>query len=58
MRDKKWEYKVERVKPAIFGTTDKQNAQIEERLNRLGLEGWELVNVVLYGQQRHLYLKR
>jgi len=58
MRDRKWEYKVERIKPAIFGTADKQNAQIEERLNRLGLEGWELVNVVMYGQMRHLYLKR
>lgn len=58
MREKRWEYKVERIRPAIFGTADKQNAQIEARLNRLGLDGWELVNVIMYGQQRHLFLKR
>lgn len=58
MYDRKWQYKVETVKPNVFAGTEKQEALIQERLTRLGLEGWELVSVCLVGHHRQLYLKR
>lgn len=47
MSDKRWQYKVETVKVSLWGSkVEKQDAQIQERLARLGLEGWELVAAV------------
>lgn len=59
MSDKRWQYKVETVKVSLWASkVEKQDAQIQERLARLGLEGWELVAAVPYGYSQRLYLKR
>lgn len=57
MHDRKWQYKVETVKMNSFSIV-KSDAQLEERLMRLGMEGWELVNSIVYGASVKLFLKR
>lgn len=42
MSDIRWSYKVIDLKGSFFRATV-SSAQIEETLNRLGLQGWELV---------------
>jgi len=50
-----WIYKVVTLKPALFGV---KNEQAESELNRLGLQGWELVNALQVGMSVTLYLKK
>ncbi|KAF1717415.1 hypothetical protein CSC74_00260 [Pseudoxanthomonas yeongjuensis] len=52
---KRWSYKVMEVKPAFTGL---KSASIEEQLNQLGLQGWELVSVLHAGLGAWLYLKK
>ena len=57
MASERWSYQVIEIKPSLFGS-NRDAAQ--ERLNQLGLLGWELVSVV---QRRRffmiqLYLKK
>ena len=40
----RWQYKVEEIKPTFLGSI--KPVDIEERLQALGLQGWELVNAV------------
>lgn len=40
----RWHYKVEEIKVSLLGGL--KPAAIEERLQALGLQGWELVNAV------------
>jgi len=42
----KWRYKVERVKFPMWSKENDQTALIQEKLTRLGMESWELVNVI------------
>ena len=42
MRDKQWEYKVEWFSPGIFSYGKKSAEVMQDKLSRLGLEGWEL----------------
>jgi len=42
-----WSYKPEKV-----------DAQINEKLTRLGMEGWELVAIKPFGHYTQMYLKR
>jgi len=58
MYDRKWQYKVETVKPNMFSGQDKQDQFVQERLNRLGMEGWELVSVKPYGHYAQFFFKR
>jgi len=59
MNERRWQYKVETVKTSIWNNKpDKVDAVIQDRLTRLGVEGWELVAVVPYGHLNRLYLKR
>lgn len=59
MRDVKWQYKVETFKQSAWSYKPKDvDAQISERLNRLGLEGWELVAIKPYGHYTQMFLKR
>jgi len=59
MSNARWQYKVETVKTSVWSSDPKKgDAQIEDRLRRLGNEGWELITVASYGHYNRLYLKR
>lgn len=59
MNERRWQYKVETVKNSVWNSKpEKIDAIIQDRLTRLGVEGWELVAVVPYGHMNRLYLKR
>lgn len=59
MQNRKWNYKVETIKVGIFFSQEKQDAVIEERLNRLGMEGWEFVQLIHgYGTYPRVVLRR
>jgi hypothetical protein len=57
MASDRWSYQVVQVKPNFLGSTA---ATAQERLNQLGLQGWELVAAIQ--SQRfapvQLYLKK
>lgn len=46
MHEHRWQYRVETIKPGTFKKQDEKNQEVEERLARFGMEGWELVTVV------------
>lgn len=52
---KRWNYKVVEVKPPFLGIKPRQ---VEETLAQLGVQGWELVQVVPNGLSTWLYLKK
>ena len=59
MRDARWQYKVESFKQSAWSYKPKDiDAQISEKLNRLGMDGWELVAIKPYSLYTQLYLKR
>jgi len=59
MSSGRWQYKVETVKVSVWASKiEKMDQQIQDRLTRLGVEGWELVSVVPYGHSQRLFLKR
>lgn len=59
MSDKRWQYKVETMKVSVWTSKmEKIDSQIQDRLTRLAVEGWELVSVVPCGHMNRLYLKR
>ncbi|MCI4568995.1 DUF4177 domain-containing protein [Lysobacter sp. CFH 32150] len=43
MASERWTYQVVEVKPGFLGSS---REAVQERLNQLGLQGWELVSVV------------
>jgi hypothetical protein len=57
MANERWSYQVVQVKPNFLGST---GTAAQERLNQLGLQGWELVSAIQ--SQRfapvQLYLKK
>jgi len=59
MRDGRWQYKVETYKSSMWSyKPEKVDAQINEKLTRLGMEGWELVAIKPFGHYTQMYLKR
>ena len=59
MHDRKWQFKVMTVKVGAFKSQEKNDELIQEKLNRMALEGWELVTVAHpYGGYPRLYFKR
>jgi len=55
----RWQYKVETVMTSMWSNKPgKTDSLLQDRLTRLGIEGWELVSVVPYGHLNRLYLKR
>jgi hypothetical protein len=59
MRDARWQYKVENLKQSAWSyKPEKNDAQISEKLNRLGMDGWELVAIKPHGLNTQIYLKR
>lgn len=57
MHDRKWQYKVETIKMSAFSAS-KNDAVVQDSLNRFGMEGWELVSSLLYGTSVKLFFKR
>lgn len=57
---RKWRYKVERIKTPTFANVADKAKATQETLDRLGMEGWELVTVeaVSGGGYPLFYLKR
>lgn len=58
MYDKKWQYKVETIKLGAFSSPEKHDGVLQDRLTRLGMEGWDLVSTLSYGTSVRLFLKR
>ena len=59
MIERKWQYKVETIKAGVFSSQEKQDALIQDRLNRLGTEGWEFVQLVHgYGTYPRVILRK
>ena len=58
MANERWTYQVVEVKPGFLSLTTREAAQ--ERLNQLGLQGWELVAATQPHrfQAVQLYLKK
>ncbi|MBL1431649.1 MAG: DUF4177 domain-containing protein [Robiginitomaculum sp.] len=56
----RWSYKVEHIKYEMFTNRETRNSNIEDTLNRLGMEGWEMVEVMTSpgGSGLDFYLKR
>jgi len=56
----KWKYKIAIAKIPTFAKEADKLSAVEDKLNRLGMEGWELVNAFpIPGHGRtHLYMKR
>jgi len=58
----KWRHKVEYVQLSYFKKAQDRTATIQEKLNRLSMESWELVTAVpdpaTSGISVYLYLKR
>ena len=45
MHDHRWNYRVEMIKTGTFKKQEEKNQEITDRLNRLGMEGWDLVSI-------------
>jgi len=59
MREHRWNYRVITIKPGTFKKQEDKNLEIEDQLNRLGSEGWDLVSVVsATGAHPQFFLKR
>lgn len=56
MSNERWEYKVVVAPMSLWGIS-KPEAMVEV-LNREGMQGWELVNVVQHGTRLTCFLKR
>jgi hypothetical protein len=55
MANERWAYQVIDIKAKFWGM---RGADVQAELNRLGLQGWELVAVQPFGMATRLYLKR
>lgn len=53
--NRRWSYKLVEVKPSFLGL---KSSEVEEALNQLGLQGWELVSVANIGMTIRLYMKK
>ena len=56
MSNERWEYKVMLAPVSVWGTSKPE--LVTEALNREGMQGWELVNVIQHGTRLNLFLKR
>lgn len=51
----RWSYKVVELKPSFIGL---KAVAVQDALNQLGAQGWELVSVLNQGLAIRLYLKK
>ncbi len=59
MSDTRYHYKVVTVKVGAFASQEKRDQLIADKLNKLALEGYELVTVSHgYGSYPRLFLRR
>lgn len=57
MTNERWQHKVVEIKSKWHGGMDLD--EVQTQLDRLGLQGWQLVSVVQrWGENMQLYLKR
>jgi len=56
--DHKWQYKIVKIGTGAFKSDKTKMAEMEDALNRLGLERWELVNIQAREFATAAYLKR
>ncbi|PHR92973.1 MAG: hypothetical protein COA69_06550 [Robiginitomaculum sp.] len=56
----KWKYKVIRIKTPTFAKAEVKAEVQQDALNRLGMEGWELVDILIGAHETspQYYLKR
>ena len=52
---KRWTYKVVEVKAPFLNL---KTEMVQDALNQLGLQGWELVSTLAYGTSVRLFLKK
>jgi hypothetical protein len=55
MAERRWNYHVAEIKPGLFGI---RSEQLQAELNRLGTQGWELVQVQMMGMTLRAFFKR
>ncbi len=58
MSHQRWQYKTLQLKTPAFSTVDQKAEQIDEMLNRVGLEGWELVSITHDSMHMWAFLKK
>jgi len=60
MLDRKWQYKIVKLGGGVFKSPKNRDTEIDDAINRLGLERWELVNAQrAYGESHTMfYFKR
>lgn len=55
MAERRWSYHVAEIKPGLFGI---KTEQVQAELNRLGTQGWELVQLQMMGMTLRAVFKR
>jgi hypothetical protein len=55
MAEQRWSYHIAEIKPGFLGF---KRDQLQTELNRLGAQGWELVQIQLHGMVWRAILKR
>lgn len=56
MANERWQHRIVEIKPRWTGGPAIGNIQSE--LDRLGMQGWQLVTATQHSGRTHLYLKR
>ena len=58
MSTNRWQYKTVHLKTSTFGANEKKAEQMDDTLNRLGAQGWNLVNAAHDGAGFWAYMKK
>lgn len=58
MSEQKWAYKAVQLKTPAFSTVEKKAEDIEDLLNDLGRQGWELTSITHDSMHMWAFLKQ
>ncbi len=58
MTPNRWQYKTVHLKTSAFAANEKKAEQMNETMNRLGAQGWGLVNTAYDGAGFWAFLKK